>query len=186
MEKKWCIDLKNKYNLTNDDIDEFIFVFRNISRNGDINPKKLAIFVNKEVSKKKSFSENECCKFIQKINLLTNGVKNDTLDIKTFLLYMIPICKLNAKDNFNMREFFDSLDSDGDGNISYAELILLLSNIRKKKKFENKRKYNSKITNLCKEIDLDGDRRISYQEYEKFIKTMQGNIMNKTMRKKYG
>lgn len=171
-DKDWYISLKRTYDLSDTAMEEFIQSFKTIAGGKVLTAKKLKRFANIETPVKDLFTEKDCLEFIKKINIITNGGPMNTLDVKSYLAYIIPICKAKSCNSGNMKSYFNSIDTDGDGNISYPDFMTVITNLKKKKKFENKKKYQSKLRQMCSDIDKNKDGVISYDEFREFINTI--------------
>ena len=190
LKSSWVVELTRRYSLSDACMDEFIDSFELLNGGNDVYPEHLAEFVNKESVVENIFTIEDCKKNISKISLMVTGKSMGHLDLKTYLAYIIPTCKSKSNDNSGMREFFDSIDINNDGHIGYGELMLVLSNLKKKKRFENKKKYQRKIEELCQGIDANGDGKITFLEFKNFVNSVQDttfaeNIRKATIKRKY-
>lgn len=61
------------------------------------------------------------------------------------------------------RRDFDEIDADGDGYITASEL--LVASVK-----ENAKISDDNIVAIIKMADSDGDNKISYEEYAKFVR----------------
>jgi Ca2+-binding EF-hand superfamily protein len=68
---------------------------------------------------------------------------------------------MSASDN--TRQDFDEIDVDGDGYITASEL--LRSSVEKNPKISD-----DNIVAIIKMADADGDNKISYEEYARFVR----------------
>jgi len=93
----------------------------------------------------------------------------NVLDLKTYLLYVIPKCCNHIITRIGIREIFDSMDSNFDGKITREELVSLLYKMNKQFNPTELLTYKQQIEELCNDADVDGDGFISYEEFKMFI-----------------
>lgn len=160
--------LKHKYRLTDADMGEFIESFIAINRGEPITPYALKSFVSDEIDDS-NWSMDECRSIIVKINFEIHGKMRNTLDVKTYLTYVIPKCSNNVITKIGIREIFDSLDSDLDGKITCNELMSLIYKLNKQLDSVELISYKQQIEKMCQSADIDNDGFISYDEFKKFI-----------------
>lgn len=168
-EKEWYTHLKKKYKLCDDDMEEYIDSFESMNKGNTVTSNILAQFINDEISGNNHLSNKECLGVIKKINLIVKKKEKHTLDLLTYLLYIIPICQNYVINKIGIREFFDSLDTDHDDKITCHELISVLYKINKNFTPNEIEKYKIEIQNLCEGVDTDNDGIISYDEFKKFM-----------------
>ena len=195
-EDEWYVYLKRKYDLSDDDMEEYIDSFESINKGKPISPNILADFINDEVrgeiQKKSQVSSNaivasssdlkfitvqgndywtitQCKNIIKNINLKVTGKERQNLDLYTYLRYIIPICQEFVINKIGIREFFDSLDTDQNGFITCKELISVLYKVNKNFTPEDIEKHKLEIKKLCKKVDINGDGYLSYDEFSAFM-----------------
>lgn len=160
--------LKQKYKLSNDDMGEFLESFMTINRGESITPDALKAFVEDEMDDT-DWHIDDCRKIIANINKKVNGKPKNTIDLKTYLTYLIPLCCNHVITKIGLREIFDTLDSDFDGKITCEELVSLLYKVNKQFEPSELLDYKKQISRLCISADKDNDGFISYEEFKSFI-----------------
>jgi len=87
---------------------------------------------------------------------------NGTIDFPEFLTMMA--CKMKDTDSeeeiLEVETAFKVFDKDGNGFISAAELIHIMTNLGEKLSDEE-------VDEMIREVDIDGDGQISYEEFVK-------------------
>lgn len=167
-ENKLCNYLKRKYKLSDDDIEEFIDSFNIINEGENITAYSLKEFVNDKIDDL-DWDTEDCKQIIIKINMKINSKMRNILDLRTYLLYMVPICTNSTITRIAVREIFDSLDENLDGKLTCTELISLLYKINKQFDPEELATYKKQIKNLCVKADATSNGYISYEEFKTFI-----------------
>ena len=160
--------LKNKYRLTDDDIEEYIDSFNIINQGNNITPQILEDFINDETDDIE-WTVWDCKESIIQINKKINSTSKTILDLRTYLLYIIPICNDYVITRIGIREIFDTLDENQDGKITCTELISLLYKINRQFNQKELELYKKQIRDLCVKADTDHDGFISYEEFKVFI-----------------
>ena len=160
--------LKYKYRLTDDDIEEYIDSFNIINQGNNITPQILEDFINDETDDIE-WTVWDCKEVIIQINKKINSTSRTILDLRTYLLYIIPICNDYVITRIGIREIFDTLDENQDGKITCTELISLLYKINRQFDPKELELYKKQIKDLCVKADTDHDGFISYEEFKVFI-----------------
>ncbi|XP_074503013.1 calmodulin-like isoform X3 [Sebastes fasciatus] len=134
--------------LTEEQIAEYKKVFGVFDKSGDgkITTKELGKVLS-------SAGHNPTEKGLQEIIKAVDTDGNGTIEFKEFLTMMVeePI-----------KEAFRIIDKDGSGCISPAELREVMTNVKVKMTAEE-------VDKIIKEVDTDGDGRISYKEFVKMM-----------------
>lgn len=183
-EEKWYVYLKRKYNLSDDDMEEYIESFNIINRGNNITADNLRNFIDCEIQD--YWSKYECEQIIininkqlimaQKSNIIVT--KNmDILDLKSYLFYIIPICNDFVTTSVGIRELFNSLDKNCDGKITCTELTSLLYNVNYDLSSEEIIFFTAEIKKICAIVDINHDGYICYDEFKKFI--IKGGLSSK-------
>ena len=195
-ENEFYTYLKHKYRLTDADMGEFVESFIIINRGEAITATALRDFVSDEIIDV-DWSLEDCKSVIVKINkeinftgrsargasasigsseksaqdalASMNSKMRNVLDLKTYLLYVIPKCCNHIITRIGIREIFDSMDSNFDGKITREELVSLLYKMNKQFNPTELLTYKQQIEELCNDADVDGDGFISYEEFKMFI-----------------
>jgi Ca2+-binding EF-hand superfamily protein len=167
LEKKWYSYLKKKYNLNDDDMAEYIDSFNLINKGNIVTANILANFVNDESNN--HLAVDEMKSIISEINVDVGNKAIKTLDLKTYLLYIIPICQEYAVTRIGIRKLFDDLDSNKDGKITCKELIGILYKINKNLTPDEIANYKKEIKKACLTADTNHDGYISYSEFKAFM-----------------
>lgn len=165
--EKLIVYLKYKYRLDNDDIEEYVDSFNTINQGADIDAISLREFIMDEIAGD-LWTIDECKKIICTIN----GNTKCSLDLKTYLLYFIPICQEYVVTRIGIREIFNNLDTNYDDKLSRDEFISFLYRLNTNFTPENLPYYKKQIKELCDKIDENHDNYISYDEFKKFILEM--------------
>merc|ERR1712059_188764 len=99
------------------------------------------------------FSDQELSDFFQKYDTDANGV----LDFNEFLALSMSI--EGHGTSAAVATLFKNIDNDGNKSLSHAELRSGLST------FSGKDINDAEVTELIKQLDIDGDGEISYDEF---------------------
>lgn len=166
-EKNWYIYLKNKYQLTDNDMDEYIDSFDSINQGNPITISVLQEFVKNELND--AWAKADCGLVIRNINRKIHNKNNTIIDLKTFLFYIIPICQKYIMDRISIKEFFGLLDKDKDGRITVNELIEVLYIANKNYTTQEIKDYKEEIRKLYNRMDKNKDGFITFGEFIEFI-----------------
>jgi len=178
-DQKWYVFLKKRYRLSDDDMEEYIESFDNINGGEEITVDSLRNFIHCEINDYWSKYESE--QLILKINGCVNGCccKKMTIDLQTYLLYIIPICNDYVITRIGIRELFNSLDKNGDGKITCDELVSVIYNVNYQFTPEEITNFTKEIKKICIMVDVNNDGYLSYDEFKKFI--INGGLSTKKM-----
>jgi Ca2+-binding EF-hand superfamily protein len=169
-EEEWYTFLKKKYKLSDEDFEEYIESFKIINNGNPITVSLLQQLVWNEL--RENWSNNECLRIIQQINLKVNGKVDSIINLRTFLFYIIPICQDYIVKRINVHDLFDSLDKDRDGKISCDELMNIVYMVNKKYTHSEIEIYKKKVNEICEIIDTDKDNCIGFDEFINFLYRM--------------
>lgn len=167
VDSEWFAQLKIKYKLSSDDMDEFIRSFDIINDGSVVTPKRLSEFIAKEINK--YYSMVYCQKIIQEINKRINNHRKSILDLETYLKYIIPISVRKLKREQSIKEFFNTLDSDHNKKITCEDLISVLYRVKRNYSSSELKHYKKEIKKICKKADLNNDGVITYDEFRSFM-----------------
>jgi len=132
--------LKNAFNFFDED------------KNGGVTLPELTDAFNKIGA---SFSEEQVSAFFKKYDADNNG----ELDFDEFLALSMSI--EGAGNAAAVQSLFQNIDGDGNKSLSHAELRSGLA------KFSGKSISDTEVAALIKQLDIDGDGEISYEEFTK-------------------
>lgn len=163
----WYKFLKIKYNLQDDELEQYIDAFYDINNGNSFGPTLLSEFIKSETDE--DISIETCREGIQKINKSVNNSGRTIIDLRTFMLYIVPLCHTQSIIKMNIRELFDSLDINQDGKLTCTEFISILYKLNKKLTPEKIHDYSTEIKKICEKVDTDGDGYISYDEFKQFL-----------------
>ncbi len=169
--EKLIVYLKYKYRLNDDDIEEYVDSFNIINKGESITSASLREFVSDEICGD-SWTIDECKEILIIINKQINNKSKIMMDLRTYLLYIIPICQEYVITRIGIREIFDSLDENQDDKITCTELISLLYKINREFSLDELTDYKKQIKDLCASADTNKDGYISYEEFKSFILEM--------------
>lgn len=172
IDEEWYIFLKRRYKLSDDDMHEYISAFEYINRGDRIDSEVLTNFVNDESNVGNKISKKDSLSIIRKINSQVCSTIKNYIDLKTFLLYIIPICQTYNVNRVEIKELFEELDIDGDGKITCDELISILYHINKKLTPDDIEKYKKEINNICHHVDKNKDGYISFTEFKNYMNSI--------------
>jgi Ca2+-binding EF-hand superfamily protein len=167
-EDEWFVILKKKYQLSDDDVEEYIESFELINGGNPISAKNLASLINSEL-RDTNISERHCLNKIVEINENINGMPKGDIDLKTYLQYIIPICQKYVIMRIGIKELFDTIDTDFDNLITCEQFISVLYKLNKKFTTEQILQYKKQLKKLCSQIDVNGNGLISYDEFKIFF-----------------
>jgi Ca2+-binding EF-hand superfamily protein len=177
-EEEWYVYLKKKFKLCDDDMEEYIDSFELINQGKDITPQILVHLINNEMPNNR-WSTKECLNVIRKINKQINGNENQSLNLLTYLSYVIPICQQYVVNYIGIRDFFNELDKDNDGYITCEELTSVLYRVNKNFTPSDIKRYREEIKKICKKMDTNKDGLIDFNEFKKLM-TDYGIIVDTT------
>jgi len=167
LEERWYTFLKKKYDISDDEMDEYIDSFNMINKGNPITPDSLAIFINEATHD--HWSLHECRKVILYITEKIDKEPSKIMELKTYLFYVIPICQRIEISRVEIRELFDNIDTNHDNKITCRELTNLIYKINRDLSPSEISEYKKKIKKLCKEMDPKNAGYITYDEFKKFI-----------------
>jgi len=142
--------------LTEEKIAEFRAAFELFDRDkdGKITPKELGSVM---VNLGQNPSESDITNMINEVDLDSDG----TIDFKEFLGLMVRKMKDTDMEE-ELIEAFKVFDRDGNGYISSTELKLVINSLGEELSKED-------IDDMIKEVDLDKDGQIDYEEFVKMM-----------------
>jgi Ca2+-binding EF-hand superfamily protein len=151
-------------------MEEYLYVYNQINNGGIITAEVLCHFVNTFSDLDDKWTSSDCRKIIRYINKTINKRERVLeLDLPGFLLFLIPICKKKNISIMEVREFFEFLDEDRDGFITYDEFVGMIYKLHHTMHPEEILKYRNILLDYTKKIDRNSDGKISYDEFKKFI-----------------
>jgi Ca2+-binding EF-hand superfamily protein len=176
MDANWFKFIKNKYELTDQELYEYVLAFEEINNGSSITPQSLMIFLNQVYNVNNKWTLKECEFVINVINNKVNSIDNSALlTIQTFIMYMIPFCNDIMLNPVNIRQLFDIFDQDKNGFISVKQFmnqLVKLSHVINPIDVQN---YKKKLQRFINSIDVNHDNKISYDEFKEFI--IQNNFL---------
>lgn len=131
-------------------------LFKSIDRNGDghINAQELFETYGKHFPGTSEEAWEKAKKFVDQVDINRNG----TLEYSEFL---VVTSQLNKEMNKKvLKEVFNFYDEDGNGYITASNLREI---------FEDTDLTDEKLQEMVDEIDIDGDRKISFDEFYKML-----------------
>lgn len=167
-DNEWYFYFKKKYKLCDDDMEEYIRSFELINKGENIIPEILVNLINNEFPNDR-WSINECINVIMKINRQINGNEKKTLDLVTYLSYIIPICQNYITNTLAIEDFFKELDKDNDGFITCNELTSVLYRVNKNFTPDDIKRYKEEIKKLCQKMDVNKDGKIDFDEFKNLM-----------------
>lgn len=167
LNESWYKFLKIKYALQDDELEQYIDAFYDINNGNSFGPTYLSEFIKSETDD--DVSIETCREGIIKINKTVNNNNRSIIDLRTFMLYIVPLCHTQSIIKMNIKELFDSLDTNQDGKLTCKEFISILYKINKKITPEKINDFSTEIKNICNKVDIDGDGYISYEEFKQFL-----------------
>lgn len=144
-------------NLSDDQIFEFKEAFQIFDKDGDG-----SITTNELGNVMRAFGQNPS---EEEINLMIKEVdkdKNGTIDFREFLGLMVKELEDENDNNENFLEIFRLIDEDKNGRLSPSELRYCM--LRCGKKISK-----GQIDDMIKEVDVDDDGFIDYNEFAKIL-----------------
>ena len=148
--------MSDNINLSEERIAEYKAAFEIFDKDKDnaINDKELGTVMR---NLGQNQSDEELKRIIHEVDLEENGVIN----LHEFIYLMTK--PLNANDTEEeLIEVFKIFDRDGDGYINSHELRSVLSSLCEETNPEE-------IEEMIKEVDIDGDRKVDFQEFVKMM-----------------
>ncbi|KAL4238174.1 hypothetical protein ACF0H5_002886 [Mactra antiquata] len=144
--------------LTDEQIEELkaSFAMFDQDNDGTISTKELGVVMT---SLGQYPTEHELQEMINEVDIDGNG----TIEFPEFCEMMMKRISEN-NENSDFLEAFKVFDSNDDGYISPAELKIAMINLGEKMNDEE-------INEMVREADLDGDGRISFDEFVRMMKT---------------
>jgi len=100
---------------------------------------------------------------LQRIMKAADLDKNGKIDFNEFVIIMDKFCPENFEDQ--LREAFRVIDNDNSGKISSDEIKKILRHLGEKK-------MSSEVAEMIiREMDMDGDGQVDYEEFVKMFTT---------------
>jgi len=108
------------------------------------------------------FSEEEVTKFFNKYD--TDG--NGEIDFQEFIALSVALNSQSLSGSEQaISQLFAKMDADGNRSLSHAEIRSGIAN------FTGKSADDAEVTALIKQLDIDGDGEVSYEEFSTNILT---------------
>ena len=167
IQESWYKYLKIKYDMEDEELEQYIDAFYDINNGNSFGPTLLSEFIKNETDEK--ISIETCRNGIKEINKSVNNKNRTIIDLRTFMLYIVPLCHTQSVIKMNVKELFESLDTNQDGKLSCTEFISILYKIDKKITPEKISDFSKQIKDICNKLDTDGDGYISYEEFRRFL-----------------
>merc|ERR1711976_794283 len=103
---------------------------------------------------------------LQRIMKAADLDKNGKIDFNEFVIIMDKFCPENFEDQ--LREAFRVIDNDNSGKISSDEIKRILRHLGEKK-------MSSEVAEMIiREMDMDGDGQVDYEEFVKMFTSKTG------------
>jgi Ca2+-binding EF-hand superfamily protein len=164
MDVKWYQFIKHKYDLEDEELQQYILAYNEINNSQLITADAMMVFLNKSASD--AWTLKEVAYIISHVNL---PGASDTIACHTFVMYMIPICHDLSLSAVNIRQLYDIFDKDKDGFVSVKDFSSQLVKISQVMNPNDVNDYKRKLQRFIRSIDVDHDNKISYEEFKEFV-----------------
>jgi hypothetical protein len=152
-----------------------------INKGANITPEILCNFINDEIkgSDEDQYNVKECQDVVTKINQLvsihvnmhphSNGHPKSTINLSTYLRYIIPICQDYVVKKVGVKELFQSLDKNSDGLITAEDLMAVIYKVNKTFTANDIVNFKKEIKKMCSKADTNKDGYLSFDEFKAFM-----------------